>query len=98
MIQEIMSVSVNNLAEKQYEAYKSHVLTVLAEVAGFIKQDRYKDVEGRTFFSPAGDGYGSDNHCINFSWDEHDRDIVEACEKLSQLYCIVRKRRTPAGV
>jgi hypothetical protein len=97
LLQDIMGINLANPAEKQLNAYKSHVLAVLAGITESIKQDRYEDVESKTFLSPAGDAYGSDNHCINFGWDENDKGIVEACEELSQLRCTADRKCAPKG-
>jgi hypothetical protein len=99
MIAEIMSLSVETLAERQLAAYKRHVITVLKEVTVLIEQDKYADVRCKTFLSPAGDGYGCENSCINFGWDT-EMDIMAACETLAYLHRTVEgdcngKRQKP---
>ncbi|WP_071146125.1 hypothetical protein [Bacteroides ihuae] len=86
-ISDIMSVNVNNLRERQYSALKSHVLEKLNRVSKAIEEDRLSDIESELSFSPAGDGYGCNNHFIDFNWEKGDEtiDMAEVTNMLMEL-------------
>ena len=90
-LEEIMSINVDNLREKQYKAFKKHVLKILDKISNVIRNDGdLEEVVKMLDCSPAGDGYGTDNNYIQFgfeSQDEHQRDmdIGDTCRLLSEL-------------
>lgn len=89
-LREIMSINVDNLREKQYQAFKAHVVGVLNKITRLIQNDDFNAVMEMTRHSAAGDGYGAENDYINFGFDS-DResmrklDIAEACNILRTL-------------
>jgi hypothetical protein len=87
---EVMNISVENLAEVQLKVLKQHVLDTLKNVMNCIEHDSYTEVELLTFYSPAGDGDGVDNHCINFGWDKEEKDILQVCGILAHLHKTVK--------
>ncbi|MBP5459572.1 MAG: hypothetical protein J6Y62_05380 [Clostridia bacterium] len=90
-LEEIMSINVDNLREKQYKAFKKHVLVILDNISNIIRSDGdLEKVVEMLDRSPAGDGYGSDNNYIQFGFESQDEskrdmDIGDACRLLSEL-------------
>lgn len=82
----ILDVDIDNIRKAKYQAMKEHIISVLDKVKFIIEKGRYDDLEDIIFFSPEGDGYGSENYCINFAWrDDEDMDIKEAVTILEEL-------------
>jgi hypothetical protein len=90
----IMNTTPEALAKLQYKELKSFVLERLNEIVQLIKDDKYEKLDEFLFNSPAGDGYGMDNMCINFSYDalENRVDISEIVEKLTYLKSIMNRK------
>lgn len=90
-LKELMQTSVENLAEKQHDKLKQHVLNIINKLELYIDNEQYDKVEDMTFSSPAGDGYGLDNNCINFDYGNKNQyregilDIMEVVEDLQNL-------------
>ena len=84
---EIMTKKFNprKLAEEQHEAYKQYILNILDKVKETITRGAYSDIEKMTAFSGAGDGWGNDNHYIDFGFDKEPMDIMEAVNYLAYL-------------
>lgn len=92
-VADILQISVANLRQRQYIAYKNLVISRLLAIVEAVDED--SDPNSLIPFachSPAGDGYGSDNHFIDFGlgtaapseeW-EH-LDFFEMLEKLAEL-------------
>lgn len=93
-IKQLMEVTPENLAQKQYDALKKHVIDKLKSIADLVKQSRWKDIEKELQDSPAGDGYGRDNKYIDFSWAEGSKgyDISEVIDHLQNLEKILNKK------
>lgn len=68
-IQEILSIDVDNLKDKQYKALKNHVTDVLNKFLHNLENDDLKACFDMLDYSPAGDGYGCDNNFIDFKWE-----------------------------
>lgn len=76
----------NESTKEQYEQFKNHVIGVLENIIELIKAEEYEKIYDHTAYSPAGDGYGSHNHYINFACHENDEvDIDETIYKLQML-------------
>lgn len=84
---EIMNKKFNPraLAQEQADAYRKYIIGVLDEIKTKVSEQEYSDVEPMTAFSPAGDGYGTDNNFIDFGFDSKKRDIMEALNYLKYL-------------
>ena len=84
---EVMSIDVTNINQKKFDLLKKHVLGVLATVEMCIESNDFKEVEAMLERSPSGDGYGCDNHYIDFGqgWSKEPIDIKEVCEMLRSL-------------
>lgn len=84
-IKEVMKLNINNLAKEQHKALKEHVLGILSKVTAAIKEEKYELIGDFTFSSPAGDGYGLDSDCIDFSYDQEVKDVLEIVRELQSL-------------
>jgi len=90
---ELMRVDPDSLRMLQYKAYKAHVCGILHKVLDAIDSDNVEAIKGLTglmMHSPAGDGWGEDNWCLNFgvagAGDGMDNmDVMGACAKLLSL-------------
>ena len=89
-VAEILSIDANNLKQKQFEALKQHGIDVLTEIIDLLKKDKFDDIRQRTFYSPAGDGVGSNNNCIEFNWC-NDKDSVDIDSYLDTLESLKKK-------
>ena len=69
MDKEIMNVSVENLAQKQYEFLLAHGTEILNKIFTDIKLGKYAEIKKMLAYSPSGDGYGEDNYYINFAYN-----------------------------
>lgn len=91
-LKEIMSIDVQNLAEKQYAAIVKHALAILDTVRTRLKNGDLEGVKAMMRYSPAGDEMGCNNYYIDFSWGELDRDgyrifldLSDVCDILEDL-------------
>lgn len=90
-LSEIMSINVDNLREKQYQALKKHVVNILKKITDIVQNDGdLNKVTEMLAYSPAGDGYGLDNDYINFGFNSENEklkymDIGEVCHLLHSL-------------
>lgn len=80
-IDEIMKLQPETLAQEQYKILKQHTLDTLNEVVQLIKNEKYDKLDDYVSFSGAGDGYGDENHYIDF----YCGDIVATVERLKYL-------------
>lgn len=81
----IMDINIENLKEKQYEFLKGHTLNILEGIIDDLKNDKFDDIKKKMKFSPVGDGYGSDNFYINFSYNETFMDLFDIVNKIEEL-------------
>lgn len=81
----IMDINIENLKEKQYEFLKEHTLNILEGIIDNLKNDKFNDIRKKMEFSPTGDGYGSDNYYINFSYNETSMDLFDIINKMEEL-------------
>lgn len=85
-LDDIMSINVDNLKQKQLAALKAHVLAKLSQIHILIGQNKFNEVKEYLIHSPAGDGYGDDNYYINFGWELNSNlDLCEVLEKMEGL-------------
>lgn len=90
-IKELMKINIENLAETQYKEYKRHLLSVVGNIKEAIEKENMDLV--KTFSSPAGDDYGLDNNCIDFSYNDSNMDFVEAFAEMTNLRDIAKKNK-----
>lgn len=86
-LEELMDTRVDDLAKRQHDALKQHTLAILDKATKAIMREDYNAAIGMLFVSPAGDGYGLDNQCINFSFKsgDHITDFGEIVITLTAL-------------
>lgn len=88
-LEQIMSMTVENLAKTQHDALKEHAISVLDNIKRLIQDEEYDKIEALTFYSDCGDGWGKDssaNNVINFAYTKNGRDdIVEVVDWLKGL-------------
>ena len=86
MDKEIMEISVENLAQKQYDFLLQHGIKILETVITNIKLGKYDEIERMLSYSPDGDGWGETNYYINFAYtpgvDMDIRDYIKMLDKL----------------
>lgn len=80
-IDDVMKLKPETLAQEQYKALKQNTLETLHEIVQLIKNEQFNKIDDYVAFSHSGDGYGNDNHYINFYYG----DIVETIDKLKYL-------------
>ena len=84
-IAEIMNQEYNprKIAENKYEAYKKYIIETIEKAKECVEALDLEFLAKMSFDSCAGDGYGDDNSCVNFAYneDEH-KDLYEALEYL----------------
>jgi hypothetical protein len=90
-LKDLMNTSPETLAKKQYEELKSHTLNVFNRIIQLILGDNLNSIEEFLFDSPAGDDYGLDNRCINFSYNNKVMDIGDILDQLNNLKKIMNK-------
>lgn len=92
-LHELMNTNPDTLAVKQRDALKEHILRKLTKVREAVQAENFALVESMTSFSAAGDGHGSDNHFIDFSYNNQPKDIMEICDELKRLNEIIASRK-----
>lgn len=85
MDKDIMKVSVDNLAQKQYEFLKKHGEEILADVLYLFQNDQFKELKNMLKESPAGDEMGTDHHFIDFSYEVDERDGLDLLDLINLL-------------
>lgn len=89
----ILDVDINTLQEEQLKELKRHIIEVLNNIAKAIEKEDFKFIKDNMEFSPAGDGYGEDNHFIDFSWGGPTMDIGDIVEKMEGLRKTINSRK-----
>ena len=88
-----MELSPENLAKEQYLTLRRAVAERLKEIAKNINEEDYDSVEKHLSPSPAGDGYGTDTHYIDFSDLFDGEDLQDAIDRLRRLQEIAKQGR-----
>lgn len=81
---EIMQLSIENLAQKQFDFLKEYGINILEKVIELLKGENYEEIKEMLAFSAEGDGYGQENYYINFSFNEYSLDIMGYVEELER--------------
>lgn len=89
----ILDVDINNLQEEQLKELKRHAIEVLNKIAKAIEKEDFKTIKENMQFSPSGDGYGEENHFIDFSWGSPTMDIGDIVEKMENLRAAINARK-----
>jgi replication-associated recombination protein RarA len=87
---EVLALTPESLASKQYAILQKHLVDRLKEVARLVGEKKWMQVESLLFFSPAGDGMGCDNSCISFLDSGAGEDISDVIRRLQELDKIIR--------
>lgn len=69
----LFAVDIENIKKQQHTALKQAVIQRINKVKELVEKEKYSDVLEMLEYSPSGDGYGCDNHYIDFS------DIADVC-------------------
>ena len=83
---ELVNLDIDSLEVAKFNAVKKSCLSILDNVASAIKDNNFDIVDKMLEYSPAGDGYGSDNHYISFSEIDDNFDIHDVVELLQKLH------------
>lgn len=104
---ELLQTSPETLAEAQRKALTTHVCARLGQMIEHIRRGEYDAAREMTFDSPAGDGMGMDNTCIDFTpeglgkkdgWDKDGPwDIGNILGRLESLTEVITAGKTPQG-
>lgn len=89
----ILDVDIYNLQEEQLKELKRHTVEVLHKIAVAVEKEDFKAIKDNMQFSPAGDGYGDENHFIDFSWSGPTMDIGEIVEKMESLRASINAKK-----
>lgn len=90
----LMETSPEDLAELQYNELKNHTIGILEQVKKQLYDDDFEQVKNNLVYSPAGDGYGSDNYFIDFSYSpqkgtNYSLDLMDIIDQLIRLNDII---------
>jgi len=66
-LRELLKTTPETLAQQQYDALRKAASSLLGKLAGHIDRGELGAAETMLFDSPAGDGHGCDNTCIDCS-------------------------------
>ena len=91
-LNDILNLDIKNLSNKQYDALKKHTINKLEEVISYLKLDDLQGVYNLLEFSADGDGWGSENYFINFSYKEEPMDLNDILHNMECLKNIEIKR------
>lgn len=96
-LSKLMETSPENLAKLQYNELKAFAVITLENVLAYLKQENFEIIRNKYLFdSPAGDGHGSDNRCIDFSYDDkqtYSTDIGDILDTLEGLKKIMNEKQ-----
>lgn len=96
-IQALMSTTVENLAETQFNALRAHAIQKLSTLMRAIDTGDWQDAKAMLFESPAGDEMGTDNKCLNMAYVPGGvMDLGEIVDELERLYKTATQRATKA--
>ena len=82
----IMNLDIENLKEKKHKILTEHTINILQTIITHLRNKNYSEIEEMLFLSPAGDGYGTDNYVIDFSYNEKsEKDLHDILTELNAL-------------
>lgn len=84
-LQRLLQINPNELAIEQHNALNIFVVNRLRKVADLVEKGKYNDVLNMLEYSSAGDGYGSENHYIDFSDSGAGDDLEQMIANLQRL-------------
>jgi len=65
-LKQIFEINIENIKEKQREALKRAIISRLTHVIALLEAGSYDELWKMLGFSASGDGYGCENHYIDF--------------------------------
>lgn len=80
-VKDLLNIDVSTLAEEQHKTLTLDTKQILQKIIGYLDSCDYKSIESMLCYSGSGDGYGDDNHYIDFLLG----DIEETIRKLETL-------------
>jgi len=86
----LLDVSPEQLAALQYDALKGHAISRLKKVISLLEDNHLCQIEGEMKYSPAGGAYGGDNHYVDFSWCESQREHGRGVDLLEVVIDLMR--------
>lgn len=86
-VKQLLEINADNLKQRQFEALKQHGIDLLLHIVDLLRKNDFEGIRKFTFYSPAGDGMGSDNNCLDFDWsgDHEGTDIDSYLDYLEGL-------------
>ena len=82
----IMNLDIENLKEKKHKILTEHTINILQTIITHLRNKNYSEIEEMLFLSPAGDGYGTDNYVVDFSYNEKsEKDLHDILTELNAL-------------
>lgn len=88
MTTSILDTNVEQLKKDQIKALNEHFCRVLEDIKQLFLLGEYQKIfDEYVKFSPEGDGWGAENHYINFYWhrDSDDMDIEQLLSFASEI-------------
>lgn len=94
----LLATDPQELAELQHDMLKKHAIDTLLNMVTILKEESYEtiltDFSTVVTYSPAGDGYGTDSHYINFAYGGDSLDIHDIAEALKSLKGLMKEGET----
>ena len=84
-IGDILKLTPQNLAEKQFYALKKHAINKLETIRSCIEREMFDEAGKMTSYSPAGDYMGSEVNYIDFDFGKEENDIGMLLDTLRLL-------------
>lgn len=85
-LDDLLNIDIESLADAQYNALKKHVINKLNLIIELLEKDDLQGVANLLKFSADGDGWGSENYFIDFSYnDRYNRDLGDILEQMARL-------------
>lgn len=83
-LHELLETTPENLAMRQRDALIDHAVSILDTIRERIRSGCF-DLDDMLFHSPAGDGYGENNDCINFNFTGVPGAVMDIRELVGRL-------------
>lgn len=85
-LNDVLNLDIKTLSNAQYEALKKHTIERLNEVINLLNEDKLQEIAYLLKFSRDGDGWGSENYFIDFSYNDTEcMDLGEILLKMAKL-------------
>lgn len=85
-LNDVLNLDIKTLSNAQYEALKKHTIERLNKVINLLNEDKLQKIAYLLKFSDSGDGWGSENYFIDFSYNDNEcMDLGEILLKMAKL-------------